>query len=252
MMQKEQNFLLCANWKMNKGPDSVRQYIRQISKMVAVQDQKNFVFFAPAFTLSILAEELANSSFGYGAQNCHFEDKGAFTGENSPLVLAQMGATDCLVGHSERRQFFFESEKVIHKKVSAILKNSLQPVICVGETAEERKNGKSFNVIERQLSDILKNVEFSDDIFIAYEPVWAIGSGKSAQAEQIADMQTHIRKLCDASGQKSKFLYGGSVNQENVKELLQIPGLDGFLVGGASLDPKTFFNLSLFKVKNGI
>lgn len=240
---KDQSFLLCANWKMNKNPILTRQYIRQIRKLVASQDQKKFVFFAPAFTLSVLAEELASSAFGYGAQNCHFEDQGAFTGENSPLVLKQMGATHCLVGHSERRQFFFESEKIIYKKVVAVLKNSLQPVICVGEKAEERKEGKSFDVIERQLSDILQNVEFSDDICIAYEPVWAIGSGKSAFPEQIADMQIHIRKLCDSSGKKLRFLYGGSVNQENVKALARIPRVDGFLVGGASLDPKNFFNL---------
>ncbi len=230
---------------MNKNPESARQYARQITKLVSASDQKNFVFFAPAFTLFVLAEEWVNTAFGWGAENCHFEDQGAFTGENSPLVLAQMGATHCLVGHSERRQFFFENEEVIYKKVKSLLKHSLQPVICVGESLEDRKTGKSFKVVERQLSDILKNVDFPDSICIAYEPVWAIGSGQSARPDQIADMQTHIQKLCESSGKRLKFLYGGSVNQENIKMLARISGVNGFLVGGASLDPQTFFNLFL-------
>lgn len=237
------SFLLYANWKMNKNPEEARTYIRQITRMLNLEDQKNFVFFAPALTLSVLAEELATSSFGWGAQNCYFESEGAFTGENSPMVLKQMGATHCLVGHNERRQLFFEDDILIKKKTQALLKYSLRPVICVGENAKQREKGCSFQVVEKQLSGILKELVFSDSVCIAYEPVWAIGSAQPAQPQQISDMQNYIRQLCKSEGKKLCFLYGGSVNEKNAKELSQISGVEGFLVGGVSLNPRHFFNL---------
>ena len=202
------SFLLCANWKMNKNPKEARAYIRQITQMLDSEDQKKFVFFAPAFTLSALAEELSSSSFGWGAQNCYFETQGAFTGENSPLVLKQMGATHCLVGHSERRQLFFEDEALIQKKVKALLQYSIQPLICVGESAEERKKGLSVKIVEKQLSGILKELAFPGSVYIAYEPVWAIGSAQPAQPNQISDMQKYVQQLCEAEGKKLCFLYG--------------------------------------------
>ena len=237
-------FLLCANWKMNKNPDSARDYIRTINKLPSLKPPKRFIFFSPALTLFILAEELASSSSGWGAQNCHFEDQGAFTGENSPLVLKQMGATHCLVGHSERRQLFFENEEMIQKKVKSLLHHSIEPIVCVGENIKERKNKKSFQVVENQLSGILKIGDGFKRICVAYEPVWAIGTGKVAEVEQIAEMQEHILHLCEAEGKTLHFLYGGSVNEKNIKELSQIPGVNGFLIGSASLDPKNFFNLA--------
>ena len=240
---KASSFLLCANWKMNKNPNEARAYVRQMTQMLALKDQNSFVFFAPALTLSVLCEEFSSYSFGWGAQNCHFEDQGAFTGENSPRVLKQIGATHCLVGHSERRQLFLEDENLVQKKIKALLKHSLQPVICVGENAEARKKGESFQAVEKQLLDILKNVEFPDFICIAYEPVWAIGSAQPARSEQISDMQKYIQQLCESTGKKLYFLYGGSVNGENAKEICQISGVNGFLVGVASLDPQQFFNL---------
>ena len=238
------DFLLCANWKMNKSPDSVRDYIRQINCLPSLENSKRFIFFAPALTLFVLAEELVGSLYGWGAQNCHFEDQGAFTGENSPMILKQMGATHCLVGHSERRQLFFESEEIIRKKVGALLKHSIQPVICVGETAEEREKGRSFQVVKKQLFGILKSMDSLDSVCIAYEPIWAIGTANVAKVEQIFEMQEYIKILCESEGKKLHFLYGGSVNEENVKELSQISGLNGFLIGGASLDPHKFFNLA--------
>ena len=241
----ETSFLFCANWKMHKNPDEARAYIKQINHLTPKEEQKNFVFFAPALTLSALSQECASTSFYWGAQNCYYEDIGAFTGENSPLVLKQMGATHCLVGHSERRQLFFEDEIIIQKKIKALIKNSIQPVICVGESAEERKKGHSFHIINTQLSSILKNTEFLHSVcIIAYEPIWAIGSNQAADSEQISDMQKYIKKLCESEGKTLHFLYGGSVNEENVHTLSQIPGVNGFLVGGASLDPQKFFHLS--------
>ncbi len=239
-----EKFSFYANWKMNKNPQDAQAYIHHITHLLSAQEQKQFVFFVPALTLSALTEKLSATQFGWGAQNCHFEDQGAFTGENSPLVLKQMGATHCLVGHSERRQLFLENDALIRKKVSALLKHSLQPIICVGETAEERKKGNSLLVVERQLSGILQNKGFpSSFICVAYEPVWAIGSARPASIQQISDMQTYIQQLCESEGKKLHFLYGGSVSEKNVKELSQIPGVNGFLIGGASLDPERFFNL---------
>ena len=242
--QTKSSFLLCANWKMNKNPDEARSYARQMVQTLSLEEQKKIVFFAPAFTLSALAEELADSLFGWGAQNCHFEDQGAFTGENSPLVLKQMGATYCLVGHSERRRFFFEGEYLIQKKVNALLKHLLQPVICVGESGQERKQGDSLIVVEKQLSGILKNVEFPTGfVYVAYEPVWAIGGNQSAHPEQIFDMRNYIHQLCESEGKSLMFLYGGSVNMGNIRAFSQISGVNGFLVGGASLDSRNFCNL---------
>ena len=245
----ENAFLFCANWKMHKNPDEAQAYIKKINHLIPKTEQKNFVFFAPALTLSTLSKECAATSFFWGAQNCYYEDTGSFTGENSPLVLKQMGATYCLVGHSERRQLFFEDETLIKKKVNALLKHSIKPVICVGESAEERKKGHSFQIIDTQLSFILKNTNFVHPIHIAYEPIWAIGSNQAARADQISDMQKHIKKLCELEGKTLHFLYGGSVNEENAHTLSQIPGVNGFLVGGASLDPYKFVHLSQIKRK---
>ena len=238
---KSRAFLLYANWKMNKDPKSALSYIRHIRPLLTPKDQKRVVFFAPALVLPALSKALSDTQFGCGAQNCHFEDQGAFTGENSPLLLKHIGVTHCLVGHSERRQLFFEDEAFIQKKARALLKHHIKPVICVGETAEDRKKGKSFTVIEKQLSGILTLP--LDTLFIAYEPVWAIGSDKPATARQIADMQTHIQKLCTQVEKSLHFLYGGSVNEKNIKALSQIPGVNGFLVGGASLEAQKFFTL---------
>ena len=236
-------FLLCANWKMNKNPEEARSYMRQLIPMFSSDTQNKIVFFAPAFTLSALREECRSCSFGWGAQNCHFEDKGAFTGENSPMVLKQLGATHCLVGHSERRQLFFEDDLSVQKKVKALVKHTLEPVICVGESKIEREKGESLAVVEKQLTGILKQVDFAKPVCIAYEPVWAIGSHQPASPDQIYEMRKHIQNMCESFGKELCFLYGGSVNRDNIKELSRIAGINGFLVGGASLDPHSFFDL---------
>lgn len=234
------SFLLYANWKMNKNPNEVRSYIRQITKLIKLKDQKKIIFLAPALTLFVLQEECTSSLFSWGAQNCYFKDSGAFTGENSPLVLKQMGITHCLVGHSERRTLFLEDEQLILKKVQALLQYSIQPILCVGETSQERKSGKSFEVIKKQLSLILK-LDNLKNITIAYEPIWAIGNKQSADVVQILEMQQYIKKLCGSK--KLCFLYGGSVNIQNAKKISQIQGVNGFLIGSASLNPHDFFKI---------
>ena len=232
---------------MNKNPEEARDYLRQIKLQVKPEEQKHFVFFVPALTAFVLQEELKNTDFAWGAQNCCFENTGAFTGENSPLVLKQMGASFCLVGHSERRQLFKETEEELSKKTQALLENHLQPVVCVGESEEERKNGQAFSVVEKQLAPIL-DLSFSNPLHVAYEPVWAIGSGQVPAKEDISKMQQHIQQKAESKGKKIHFLYGGSVDQQNIKSFSQIPKIEGFLVGGASLSAEKFFSLfSLLK-----
>lgn len=236
------SFLLCANWKMNKNPQQVQSYIREFIKIISLKKSKKIVFFTPALTLFVLQKECSDFLF-WGAQNCHFEDEGAFTGENSPLVLKQMGATYCLVGHSERRQLFLENKMDIQKKIHTLIRHSICPIICVGENLAERRRGESFKVIQNQLLNIIKMVDL-DMVTIAYEPIWAIGSAEPASPNQIFEMQKYIQQLCESQYKKLQFLYGGSVNIQNAKTLSQIKGVNGFLVGGASLNAQKFCQLS--------
>lgn len=240
------DFLLCANWKMNKNPESAKTYLQDIKKLVPKDQQKHFVFLAPALTLFVLQKELNQTAFAYGGQNCHFADQGAFTGENSPSTLKALGGSYCLVGHSERRQLFLENDSLIQKKVEALIKHSLTPIICIGERDQQLSKSQVFQVLEKQLSGILNSEAIADNVplVIAYEPVWAIGSARPAKAQHIAPIYQHIQKLFDRAGKKQlRFLYGGSVNQDNAKELSQIQGIKGFLVGGASLSAQNFFKL---------
>ena len=232
-------FLICANWKMNKSPEETIDYLQAIKRLILKERQKHFVFFVPAFVLSTVSRELSGSAFRWGAQNCHFENTGAFTGENSPLVLQQMGATDCLVGHSERRKYFNEDNLIIQNKLRAVLENSLTPTLCVGENLEQRKQGKHFEAVKKQLEVILKLESPRKKIIqVAYEPVWAIGSGQPASVEQIKEMHQFIYSTFQRAGQNVLLLYGGSVNSENAPELSNLSEVHGFLIGGASLDPK--------------
>ena len=239
---KKKSFLICANWKMNKNPKEAADYLKVIKRLVPSEQQKYFVFFAPAFVLHTVSTELSESSFRWGAQNCHFEDQGAFTGENSPLVLKQMGATDCLVGHSERRKYFYEDNGIIQKKLKAVLRNSLTPTLCVGENQEQRKQGEHLTVVKKQLAVVLEN-PIQELIQIAYEPVWAIGSGQSARVEQIQEMHKFIYSTCEKTGKNVLVLYGGSVNKENAFDLACLSEVQGFLVGSASLDPKELIEI---------
>ena len=263
-----------ANWKMNMDLKTSHVYIQTMLKKVPKKEQSRFVFLAPAFLLPFLKESLKNSQFKYGGQNCHFEDNGPFTGENSPLVLKQLGATYSLVGHSERRQLFFENNTLIQKKTKALLKHNIQAIICVGETSQERAKNQTFKVLEQQITPVLKTLKQSyktsqktlllqnrphtqqqshqaqsflpqkKPLYIAYEPVWAIGTGQSGRVKDIARVQAYIQKLFEDYGLKFYFLYGGSVNSKNIKELSKVPGINGFLVGGASLEPNTFLQVA--------
>ena len=254
-----------ANWKMNMGLSAVKSYIQTIIKKVPEKEQSRFVFLSPALLLPLLQDMLQASAFGYGGQNCHFEDRGAWTGENSPLVLKELGATHCLVGHSERRQLFFESNSLVQKKTKSLMKHGIQPIVCVGETAKEHEQGQTFKVLEKQIRPILEifmpnskalsergtchegtspvRGTHGTDIYVAYEPVWAIGTGRPATVKGVAQVCMYVQELFKSQGLKCRCLYGGSVNAQNTPAFSEVLDLSGFLVGGASLNPHTFLNL---------
>ena len=199
--------------------------------------------FSPFTSLWALAEGAKKSGVVFGAQNVYFEAKGAFTGEVSIPMLAEIGVTHVILGHSERRHIFGESDEMIAKKVKAVLDAGMIPVLCYGETLEEREAGNTFKVMERQLKSALSGLKPEEvaKIIYAYEPVWAIGTGKSATSAQAQEVCEWSRKLI--ADEKVVILYGGSVKGSNAKELLSMKDIDGALVGGASLKPASFLEI---------
>jgi triosephosphate isomerase len=209
------------------------------------------VIIAPPFTaLASVGQELQDSPLLLSAQNCHWAEAGAFTGEVSPGMLKDVGCAYCLVGHSERRQLFGETDDRVHQKVQACLKAGLKPVVCIGETLEERDGGQVETVINRQLREAFRGLTPEEAALgvIAYEPVWAIGTGRSATPAAAQEVHAFIRTLLEEVFNKTvaidkRIVYGGSVTPENVRDLIRQEDIDGALVGGASLDPKKFLAL---------
>ena len=209
------------------------------------------VMIAPTFTaLAQVSAEIASSNIALGAQNMHWEPKGAYTGEIAPTMLLDAGCRYVILGHSERRQFFGETDQTVNRKIRAAVDAGLKPVFCIGESEAERDAGQTFSVLDKQIQNGLENFFLQDlqTLVVAYEPVWAIGTGKTATKDQAQEAHAHIRsklaKLFSADfAQQVRILYGGSVKPSNVKELMAMPDVDGALVGGASLDPETFSQL---------
>lgn len=233
--------LFCANWKMHIGPGEARDFARRFREAYAPTEDREAWFFPCAVSIEATA-----SSFGgmagvrVGAQDVHWEPKGAFTGAVSVPLAKSAGASTALVGHSERRHVFGETDEETGKKVRAILSGGMTPVLCVGEKLEERERGETAAVVERQLGAGLGELPGAelDRVVIAYEPVWAIGTGRNATPVDAAGVHARIRKVLRTSGAAvTRILYGGSVNADNVAALLAEAELDGVLVGGASLDP---------------
>jgi triosephosphate isomerase len=253
-------FVVAANWKMHKNPtETVAFFSEFLPKYAAAESaggavsgraKKEVVFFVPAVDLTTAGHVLNGSDIKWGAQNCHFEMKGAFTGETSPQVLADIKATHCLVGHSERRTLFHETDDETAKKVKALQTVGLTPMLCVGETLPERESGTTNEVIVRQLKAGLALRDPSKPLVIAYEPVWAIGTGKVASPEQAGEAHAVLRRaLIEIGGeglaQSTPILYGGSVKPDNAKEIAAQKEVDGFLVGGASLEVPSFLTLCM-------
>lgn len=234
--------LFAANWKMHLGPAAAREYLRTFLDAYRGISERGVWFFPPAVSLPAVAEAIrGRSDLAAGAQNVYWEPKGAFTGETSVAMAREAGATVALVGHSERRHVFGETDAETGRKVAALLAAGLTPVLCVGEKLAERDAGQTLRVVERQLAAIGElDVGDLQRVIVAYEPVWAIGTGRNATPADAAEVHAAIRAWFATRGvapETLRILYGGSVNLENVASLVAQSEIDGVLVGGASLDP---------------
>jgi triosephosphate isomerase len=241
--------IIAGNWKMYKTVSEAKDFAAALKPLVAgVHDRT--ILVCPTFTnLQDVCDILCDSNVAVGAQDLYWEDEGAFTGEISAPMLKSVGCTYVIIGHSERRHYFGETDETVNKKLFAALKHGLLPIVCVGETLGQREKNETFKVIEKQIKEGLKGLETGNWklVVIAYEPVWAIGTGKTASPEQAQEVHAFIRKLLPKEAANDiRILYGGSVKPENVKELMAQPDIDGGLVGGASLKVDSFVKLVKF------
>jgi triosephosphate isomerase (TIM) len=244
--------LFAGNWKMNLGPTEARELIMalraDLDRDAATLARDREVMVAPPFlAIPAVAQALAGSSILLGAQNMHFEPKGAFTGEISAPMLRYFGVAQVIVGHSERRHIFKEDDELISKRAAAVVANRMMPVLCVGETLPERESGRTVEVVLRQLQQGLAQIKPEDaaKVIVAYEPVWAIGTGRNATPEQAQQVHAALReafgdRFGGEAGAAVRILYGGSVTADNVDTLMAKPDIDGALVGGASLKADSF------------
>ena len=239
------NRVIAGNWKMHHGPRETEEFFREFAP--SLDDGWPVVlFFPPAISVvPAVRSEARDDRVGIGVQNIHWEKEGAFTGEISAPMAVAAGATHVLVGHSERRHVFGESDEEVCRKVAATLRHGLTPVICVGETLDQRSAGRLEEVILGQLDAALEEVDDDAELIVAYEPVWAIGTGETATPEDASSAHETLRghlaaELGPARARDVPLLYGGSVKPHNAAELLDAPAVDGVLVGGASLDPSSF------------
>jgi triosephosphate isomerase len=229
--------IIALNLKMNLGYKEILDYIKTIQNKVT--DNYEVIFFPTSIYLDLFKK----SGYLVGAQNVHFENKGAYTGEISPYQLKSLGVDYTLVGHSERRLHFKENDILINEKVKGALKNQLKVILCVGETDEERLSNKTYSVIENQLKNNLQNIDL-EDVTIAYEPVWALGSGKTPTKDEIDEVVSFIKKkVKQENAIDIRVLYGGSVNKENIKDIMSIESVDGVLVGSSSIDPNYLISM---------
>ena len=240
-------WIVAGNWKMHNTISESIALARAIKEGFSGSANGEVVVAPPFTALSAVGDALKGSAVRLAAQNMYSEDKGAFTGEISPVMLKDAGCACVIIGHSERRKFFSETDDGVNAKVKKALAAGLKPIVCVGETDEERVQGVTQSVVGRQVRGALAGVEKLDDVVIAYEPVWAIGTGKvatSAQAEEVhAFVRGLIRELFGAAAEELRILYGGSVTKDNVAELAAMEDIDGALVGGASLKPDGFLGI---------
>jgi len=241
--------IIAANWKMNKGPAEAKEFLSTFIEGIGTLADQADVLVAPNF-LSIPAavEAVAGTKVGVSSQNVSEQESGAFTGETSCKMLAEVGVQTVIIGHSERRSIYGETDAIINAKVTKSLAENMTVLFCIGETLEEREGGNLETVLRTQVTDGLKGIEDISNVVIAYEPVWAIGTGVTATAQQAQDTQKFVRSVVNDlygadAAEAVRIQYGGSVKPANAKELLSQPDIDGALVGGASLDPNMFLEL---------
>ena len=247
--------LIAGNWKMNKSVGEAIAFARALVPRVRGVTGVE-VCVAPPFTaLHAVGRALEGTSVRLAAQDMHWEDRGAYTGEISAAMLADVGATMVILGHSERRQYFGERDPDVSRKAAKALSAGLTPIVCVGESLEERERGAAFSVVASQVRGAIVGLgsEAVDRVVLAYEPVWAIGTGRTATAQQAQEVQAHIRSILSELGgkersERTRILYGGSVKPDNTAELMREPDVDGALVGGASLDVEGFASIVRFRV----
>ena len=243
--------LVIGNWKMNKSFEEAEDLVSDIQDGLESWTLQTAVVICPPFPyLELVTDHADESDFEAGAQNCSEFENGAYTGEVSASMLADLGVNFCIVGHSERRKYFHESHENIAKKIDQLIMQSLIPVFCCGELLEERKAGNHFAVIEKQINDSLFHLpkEHFEQVVIAYEPIWAIGTGETATPEQAQEMHYFIRALIEKkfgteTAYNTYILYGGSCNAKNALELFSQPDIDGGLIGGASLKSEEFISI---------
>jgi len=246
--------LIAGNWKMYKTPqeaaDTAKQLVEQVREVADVD-----IMIAPPFTaLESVSRVIKNSPVALGAQNLYWEDEGAYTGEISAPMLKSAGCQYAITGHSERRQYFGETDKTVNQKIQAAIQVGLKPVFCIGETEQEREAEQTLSVLDKQVRKGLERLvpEQLDTLIIAYEPVWAIGTGKTATEDQAQEVHQFIRSLIEKSfgndlSKSIRILYGGSVKPDNILNLMAMPDIDGALVGGASLSADSFSRIIKFK-----
>ncbi|KAB8132170.1 triose-phosphate isomerase [Gracilibacillus oryzae] len=242
--------VIAGNWKMNKLLGEAVQFVEDTKAKVPSSEKVESVVCAPFPYLPTLVEKAKGTDLAIAAQNMHFEESGAFTGEVSPSMLKDLGVTYVVLGHSERRELFAETDETVNKKAHAAFAHGLTPIICVGETLDERESNATMNVVETQVKAAIDGLS-EDQVkasIIAYEPIWAIGTGKTATSEQANEVCTHIRKVVasavsETAAEAVRIQYGGSVKPANADELLSQSDIDGALVGGASLEADSFLQL---------
>ncbi|API90181.1 triose-phosphate isomerase [Marinilactibacillus sp. 15R] len=242
--------IIAGNWKMNKTATEAASFIEEVKNNIPSSDKVDAVIGAPNLYTQSLLDMTADSELKIAAQNCYFEDEGAFTGETSPAALADLGTQYVIIGHSERREYFGETDEDVNKKAHAIFNHGMIPIICVGETLEQKEAGQTNELVSGQVTKALEGLsdEQVKTSVIAYEPIWAIGTGKTATAEDanstISVVRQTVAKLySDEVADAVRIQYGGSVKPANIAELMAQPDIDGALVGGASLEADSFLKL---------
>lgn len=236
--------IIAGNWKMNLTPSEGVKLVNELKPLVKDADCE-VVVCVPATDIQAVGEAVKGSNIKLGAENVHFKDSGAYTGEISAAMLLELGVEYVIIGHSERRQYFAETDETVNLRTLKALEKGLTPIVCVGETLEERETGKTEEVLKRQITVGLKGVEDLTKLVIAYEPVWAIGTGKTATSEQANETIGFIRKtlaenFCEKCAAKVQIQYGGSMKPANCKELMAMEEIDGGLIGGAALKATDF------------
>lgn len=246
--------LIAGNWKMFKTMAEAKTFAEEFKKLIADKKEGRDVCICAPFTdLTLLKEMFEGTEIKVGAQNAHFEKEGAFTGEISIDMLKEIGIDYCIIGHSERRQYFNETDDAINQKLHKLFENAITPILCVGETYDQRQAEEQFKVVEKQVKADLEGLTPGQvsNMVIAYEPIWAIGTGLTASKEQANEMCHHIRKVVEeiagaTAAERIVIQYGGSVKPENATDIMGMEDVDGALVGGASLVPEKFFAIVNF------